>query len=190
VIWADSPDWFFDQLHPLPDWLTTYSVLSKTDDYTLWENHLAEYRTVDPDFNPGFGPDFDCDPLHIEFGLVGWRYHFRHALEVSKLCGPLSEDQLAMSYFMMQNGGKVSHPGVQNFRRTRAYYRLTVEEYEDTKAWHCHPDYKMWWDVFLEARAENYMGLGDDEYVKLIDPKVHRKLKDKTYPTVDWKGRG
>lgn len=171
----------FDLIHDDPDYMTTFHSINDNDhDFPEWEGHVEEYKKIDPNFN-------ETKPFYIEFGLLGWRGNWAHCLETAEASKIAKDDQTAMSYVLMRHGRKAHCPDTSGrlMRRARAYYRLTKEEYYDTIVWHTTPAYFMWWDEFLMAQKENWLGLGDRFYVREISRPVYKKWRQKSFPSLN-----
>jgi hypothetical protein len=175
MTFVKDPSVFFELLHKDPEYITTFHSVNDGKPFRTWEGHLEEYRKIDQ--------NFDAEPFYIEMGILGWRGRYAHCMEVSEACKITKDDQTAMSYVLMKHGRKAYKPELRHelMRRARAYWRIEPEEYDAVVAWHCHPEYHMWWKFYLEAKEANYMGLAD--IPTNIYPKVHRTITRNQIPS-------
>jgi len=166
TIYTDCLDQLFDNIHHDHEYMTTFHSVNDGVPYPEWEGHVKEYKKIDPNFN-------ESTPFYIEFGLLGWRGAWPHCLETSEASKIAKDDQTAMSYVLMKHGRKAYCPtsGPTLMRRSRAYYRLSEEEYNSTIVWHTTPSYFMWWEVFREAYENNWLGLAEKKYL----PKISKR---------------
>ena len=178
MTFVDNPKIFFDLLHKDPEFITTFHSVNNGEYFEQWNGHIREYKKVDPNFNEEF-------PFYIEMGILGWRGNYKHCMEISEVCKLTKDDQTAMSYVLMKNGRKAHKPPLRHelMRRARNYWKLSPEEYDAVVAWHCHPEYNMWWKFYLEAKEANYMGLAN--IPTSIYPKVDRAIAMNEVPLQD-----
>jgi len=183
TVFINGIDDLFDKLHPDPEYMNTFDNLNDGKMYPQWQKHLNQsYYLDDPKFNE--------KPLYMEFGLIGWRGHWKYAKEVARCCGFMKDDQTALSYVLMKNGRKGHKPETDwpVIRRVRGYSMLSKNEYHNTRIWHTVPNFAVWWEAALPAIKENFMNLGDMKYLKLINKEVHDHYVNGNYPAVNfWK---
>jgi hypothetical protein len=187
TVFVNKIDKLFDAIHKTPGWMTTFhsvvdgeSVigLNTRSDLNQWKIHVEDYRKVDPKF------DVNITPYYIEFGLLGWRNRWPYCAAVANLCTLVKDDQRAMSYVLMKNGRKAHVATFKNpvMRRVRSYWRLTQEQFDAVIMWHSHPDYAIWWQAAEEAIKKNFMGLGNDTYLRsIMYEEQYKQWCDKTY---------
>lgn len=176
IVYTKDISPLFDVLHPKKNWITSFHSVNNGDNRIRWSSHVKEYKKLDPTFNAS-QPAF-----YIEFGIVGWRGKYPYCMEVSKACEVLKDDQTAMSYVLMKHGRKAYCPSECTLmRRARAYYRLNKKQFDDVIAWHCHPAYALWWNQAIEAINDNFMGLGDRNYFRMINRRCYNMWRKGTY---------
>lgn len=182
MVFYSNLDSMFDAIDSRPDYITSFHSVNNGTYFKQWKKHVKEYRLIEPDFNIE-------KPFYIEFGILGWRGAWPYCMDVSRACEIVKDDQMAMSYVLMKNGRKAYCPPLMNklMRRARAYYRLDDDDYNAVIAWHCHPSYELWWRMAVPAIKENFMGLGNLEYLKFINRKCFKQYRDKTYPNINYK---
>lgn len=187
TVFTQPLDNVFNLISEEPGCMTTYHSVNDNDHhFPEWDGHVEEYKKLDQNFDVK-------DPFYIEFGLLGWRGNWPLCLETAKACKIVKDDQTAMSYVLMKNGRKAFCPQTSGkiMRRARAYYRLSEEDYKKTVVWHTTPAYFMWWDAFLEAVKDNWLGMGNKFYIRSINRKVYREWRNKSYPNLNqskWAG--
>lgn len=180
TIFTQPLDKAFDCIHEDKEFMTTFHSVNYGEYFPEWEGHKEEYRKIDPNFN-------EETPFYIEFGLLGWRGNWPYCLETAEASRIAKDDQTAMSYVLMNHDRKAYCPeiGYKLMRRARAYYRLPERVYNETIVWHTTPAYFMWWDAFLAAHKENFLGLGNKMYVKSLSRRWYKEWKHKTFPNLN-----
>lgn len=182
IVFYDKLDPMFDVIDKRPKYITSFHSVNNGTKFDQWEEHKQEYRKIDPNFNENI-------PFYIEFGIVGWLGAWPYCIDVYKAGAMVKDDQTAMSYVLINNGRKAICPSLKHklMRRARAYYRLKDEDYKAVIAWHCHPSYELWWRYAIPAIKENFMNLGDLNYLKSINLRCYEQYRKKTYPNLNYK---
>lgn len=179
-------DNLFDHIHNDKSYITTFDNFSNCE-YSTWANHLDMYKENDNWFKINH-----VKPLYIEFGLMGWNRGYPYFNDVSDMCKKMKDDQTAMSAVLIKNGRKGFSPKSENFnviRRTRNYYRLSYDQYFEVAVWHLttsktrYPGYSVWWNEFIEAYMNNYLGFKTNKkIIEELQPHVYKAMIKRNYP--------
>lgn len=191
VLFMRDISFCFDLLHEDPETFTTFNKIGRQNGPKDWlgiqnnTKHLAEFQTLTPGWT-------HPDSMHIEFCMVGWRDGWPHLAEVADTVEKLTNDQLAVSWVVMNNGDKVHLAEGANeiFRLRRAHYRETKEISDGMAVWHITQGYKLWWDWFFKARENKILGLHEDDRVWRSSKRLHDRMIYGVYPTLETTGKG
>ena len=164
-----NPETLFPVIYDDPTYLTTYTGFVMVPSETFFLRNT--FRELKPDYiDPG-------QHVYIHMGIFGLLNGYPHIDEMIKLC-PIfggkrcAAEEYAIAWITQRNGFRVHCPQgdawVHKDRQYRAnpcIWHIIRSRFLKAGQWH---------KAYREARADNYMGLADNQLVERLCPGISK----------------
>ena len=169
-------DFLFGMIDKDPETLTAFGAYNNGINDELWPRILKCFQEVIP--------NFECDPIYLQVGILGINKGWPLADLTSEYCLKTRDDQMAISLALAQNGRKVIHKNQfkSTYNNIMNYWNMSSKAYYQTVLWHGSYGFSIWWREFFRARKDKFMNLHDNKFIQIINSQVYKKLINKNYP--------